>query len=60
MTFTMLFAFANLAGLGLAFAGAVLTIIYGLPNLDVLNEQSYVAMEPTERARRYQRHSGFV
>lgn len=57
MNLTELFAFANLAGLALAFAGAVLTIIYGLPNLDVLNEGSYMAMETAERARRYQRRS---
>jgi hypothetical protein len=57
MNLIEIFAFANLSGLALAFAGAVLTIVYGLPNLDVLNEGSYVAMETTERARRFQRRS---
>ncbi|MBR8254338.1 hypothetical protein [Burkholderia ambifaria] len=59
MNLMVLFASANLAGLVLAFAGAVLTIIYGLPNLDVLNEGSYAAIETTERFRRYQRLSKF-
>jgi hypothetical protein len=57
MKLAVLFASANLAGLALAFAGAILTIVYGLPNLDVLNEGSYVATETTERFRRYQRRS---
>ncbi|BDC45981.1 hypothetical protein [Paraburkholderia terrae] len=57
MNLTMLVAFANLAGLVLAFAGAILTVIYGLPSLDVLNEQSYLEMQATEGARRYQGRS---
>jgi hypothetical protein len=47
----------NVVGLVAGFAGAVVTLMYGLPNLGVLNSGMYVEMQETGPIRRSMRIS---
>ncbi|MDN7176970.1 hypothetical protein M0D69_02835 [Caballeronia sp. SEWSISQ10-4 2] len=46
-------AYLNVIGIVAGFIGGLMTFVYGLPNIDVLDSGAYSATEETDAIRRY-------